>query len=88
MLVASKLDPLAKLVVLGDVKTAEITYAQQLMNGLDLSEYQDKPVIIKGCGDRDIPEQALIALSSRLHKVAKSVMFGEACSSVPIYKRR
>lgn len=88
MLVASKLEATAELVVLGNKETARTAFAQQFMSGLDLSEYQDKPVIIKGCGERDIPEQALIALSGRLHKIAKSVMFGEACSSVPVYKRR
>lgn len=88
MLVASLVNPVAKTVVLGDKATAVTTYAQQFMEQLDLSEFQDKPVIIKGCGDRDIPEQALIALSNRLQGVAKSVLFGEACSSVPIYKRR
>ena len=88
MLVASLVNPVAKTVVLGGRTTAMTTYAQQFMEQLDLSEFQDKPVIVKGCGDRDIPEQALIALSNRLQGVAKSVLFGEACSSVPIYKRR
>lgn len=88
MLVASKLQPLAKLVVLGSKTTAQLAFAQQFIAKLDLTHYERKPVIIKGCSKRDIPEQALIALSSRLHGLAKSVMFGEACSSVPIYKQK
>ncbi|NQX76398.1 DUF2480 family protein [Gilvibacter sp.] len=88
MLVAAAVNPLAELIVLGDKATAMTAYAQRYMEGLDLSEYQDRPVIIKGCGDRDIPEQALITLSNRLQGIAKSVLFGEACSSVPVYKRR
>lgn len=88
MLVASKLEAIAQLVVIGDKKTAETTFAQDFIASLDLSEYKDKPVIIKGCGDREIPDQALIALSNRLHQVAKKVMFGEACSFVPVYSRK
>ena len=88
MLVAATVHPLAELVVLGDRNTAMTTYAQQFMEALDLTDYHDKPVIIKGCGDREIPEQALITLSTRLQGIAKSIRFGEACSSVPVYKRR
>lgn len=88
MLVAATISPVAELIVIGNTTTAMTTYANHLMEDLDLTDFKDKPVIIKGCGDRDIPEQALITLTNRLQGIAKSIHFGEACSSVPVYKRR
>jgi len=55
---------------------------------LDISEYQDKFLIIKGCATKPVPENAYIELIQKLQPVAKSIMYGEACSSVPLFKRK
>ena len=55
---------------------------------LDLCVYQDMPVIIKGCSNKPVPANALVLLSQKLKPIAKSIMFGEACSSVPLFKRK
>lgn len=87
MLVTSKLQPYAKKVVLGDMQQLEASIYQELIENLDVSEYKDLPMIIKGCSDKAVPEQAYIQLVQKLQPVAKSLMFGEACSSVRLYKR-
>ena len=51
-------------------------------------EYTDKRVVVKGCGDVDIPETAYVEITNKLRPFAKSIMYGEPCSTVPIYKKR
>lgn len=50
--------------------------------------YRDQRVVVKGCGDREVPASVYVAVASRLRPIAKSVMYGEACSAVPIFKRK
>ena len=57
------------------------------LNNLDLSLYTNKVIVIKGCSKRNIPKYAYSILIDRLQPIAKKIMFGEACSSVPIYKK-
>jgi len=57
------------------------------INNLDVAEYADRPMILKGCGDTSIPPEAFSRMAMKLKDVAKSVMYGEACSAVPIYKK-
>lgn len=88
MLVAVKVSPFAKKVVVGTLDSLEtILYEQVLMN-VDYGVYQDKFVIIKGCSNKPVPQNAYIYCTSRLIQVAKSVMYGEACSSVPLFKNK
>jgi hypothetical protein len=87
MLVASYLQPIAKEVVFGD--------EQKLINSLFLknlahfnaAEYADKRVVVKGCGELPIPETAYVEITNLLRPYVKSIMFGEPCSTVPIYKK-
>lgn len=65
----------------------EILY-NEAIQAYDLTELQDKRVLIKGCGDKEIPASAFSSLASRLFPIVKSLMFGEACSNVPIYKQK
>lgn len=88
MLVTVYLQPFAKKVVQGSVQDLDIAIYQDLLNGLDYSSYHDKPVIIKGCSRKPVPQEAYVMASQKLLPVAKSIMFGEACSSVPLYKRK
>ncbi|WP_420401544.1 DUF2480 family protein [Flagellimonas sp.] len=88
MLVTSKLAPFAKKVVLGDLETLETALYQEQLLQLDLEPLKDKPVIIKGCSNKPVPENAYILAMTQIQQVAKSVMYGEACSAVPLYKRK
>jgi hypothetical protein len=88
MLVTVHLQPFAKKVVQGTVQELNIAIYQDILNNLDYTEYADKPVIIKGCSRKPVPQEAYVMASQKLLLVAKSIMFGEACSSVPLYKRK
>ncbi|MEO9513003.1 MAG: DUF2480 family protein [Flavobacteriaceae bacterium] len=88
MLVASKLNPFAKKVVTGGLEVLESSLYQTQLEALDISYLQDKPVIIKGCSNKPVPENAYILAISKIQQVAKSVMYGEACSSVPLFKKK
>lgn len=88
MLVATYLKPVAKDVFLGDEKKVIETV---LVNGLSTvngAEYLDKRVVVKGCGEVAIPEAAFIKITNILLPYAKSIMYGEPCSTVPIYKKK
>jgi hypothetical protein len=88
MLVASELTPFANKVVIGDLELLETVIYQELIGFLDLKDFTDKPVIIKGCADKPIPNSAYAFLIEKLQPIAKSIMFGEACSTVPLYKSK
>ena len=88
MLLANRLEPYANDVVFGDLQTLETVLFREAISGLDMEQFRDERVIIKGCGDIHIPESAFIYFTTQLSKVAKSIMYGEACSSVPVFKRK
>ena len=87
MLLAAKASPFAKKVVLGTLEDLETAVFQDILSAIDLDEFVDRPVIIKGCGDLPVPPNAYLMATNKLQTVAKSVFYGEACSSVPLYKR-
>lgn len=87
LLLASHLNTFAKQVVFGDLETLNALLYQQALEGFEVSNYKDKPVIIKGCSNRPVPQNAYLMLLQKLQPVAKSIMYGEACSAVPLYKR-
>ena len=88
MLVSSKLNNIAKLCVIGSSENLEVTLFQSIIDQLDTNEFKDKRVIIKGCSNLPICTHAYASLTNKLIPIAKSIMYGEACSSVPIYKRK
>jgi len=88
MLLASKLQPYANKVVIGDLEQLETTLYQTAIEEIDISPFQDKPVIIKGCTNKPVPPNAYLWITSKIQTVAKSVMYGEACSSVPLFKKK
>ncbi len=88
LLLTSSLIPYTKKVVVGSLEILETILFAEIINDLDVSEYQDKFLIIKGCANKPVPEGAYISLIQKLQPVAKSIMYGEACSSVPLYKRK
>ncbi|MBL4888342.1 MAG: DUF2480 family protein [Flavobacteriaceae bacterium] len=87
MLVATKLNAFAKTVVIGSLEALETQLFTQILSSFDVSPYKDKPVIIKGCADKAIPPNAYLLLINKLQTHVKSLMYGEACSSVPLYKK-
>ena len=88
LLVTSYLEPFAKEVVMGTLEDLESHLFSKVIADLDLSLFKDKPLMIKGCSDSVIPENAYIQLILRLQPVAKSLFYGEACSSVPLWKAK
>ena len=72
--------------VIGSKEILNIKLVTDMVNTFNFSIYKGKPVIIKGCSDQKIPLSAYSVLLEKLQLEAKSIMFGEACSSVPIYK--
>jgi len=88
LLLSIHLAPYASKMVVGNLELLETVLFTEVLQNIDLSEYEDKPVIIKGCAHKPIPESAYLLLAQKLHPVARSIMYGEACSSVPLYKRK
>lgn len=88
MLITSRLQPYAKQVVLGDQETLETALYQQVIQDLETEQFRDKPVIIKGCTNKPVPKNAYLWATAKIQEVARSVMYGEACSSVPLFKRK
>lgn len=88
MLLASYMQPYAKKVVFGTNETLETILYLEALDRADLEQFKDKRLIIKGCGAVPVPVAGYVELTSRLRKLAQSIMYGEACSTVPVYKRR
>ncbi|QEC52101.1 uncharacterized protein DUF2480 [Anseongella ginsenosidimutans] len=88
MLLASHMEPFAKKVVFGTPDTLETILYLEALDQLDLEQFRDKRLIIKGCADVPVPAAGYVELTNRLRKVAQSIMYGEACSTVPVYKRK
>jgi hypothetical protein len=74
--------------VYGNLKQLESILFEKVLEDIKLETFEDKRIIIKGCSNKPIPEHAYVRLTQKLSLVAKSIMFGEACSSVPIYKKK
>ncbi len=87
MLVCTYLNPVAKGYSIGDLNSLEIMISETLISKFDLKTFQDRPVVIKGCSNFPIPLFAYGRMISALQPVAKSLMFGEPCSTVPLFKK-
>jgi len=88
MLLANKLNPYAKKVVFGDLNILETVLYEEAISKINLETFRDQRVVIKGCGDITVPESAYVSLTFRLTAVVKSILYGEPCSTVPVYKRK
>jgi hypothetical protein len=88
MLVASYLQPFAKEVIFGNENEAAEKVLVQRINSINVDEFVDKRIVVKGCGDLPIKESAYMAITLRLRSVAKSIMYGEPCSTVPVFKKK
>ena len=88
MLLTSALEPYASSIVFGDLDDLEQSLYQEAIDKVNPKDYQDKRVVIKGCGDEAVPVFAYTEIVRKLQPVAKSIMYGEPCSTVPVYKNR
>ena len=88
MLLQTELSNVAQKVVLGSISDLEAAIYKPIINDLDLTIYKDAPVIVKGCSNKPVPIAAYMQITDRLHSIARSVMYGEACSAVPVYKKK
>lgn len=88
MLVASYLQPVAKNVIFGAEDEALKQEFIKNIGSIDLNQFNDKRIVIKGCGNLPVKEYAYLEITKRLRPVAKSIMYGEACSTVPVFKKK
>ncbi len=88
MLMTTKLQPFANKICIGSLEDLETLLYQNVIEHLDVSAFAGKPVIIKGCSNKPVPPNAYIFATTKIQHVAKSILYGEACSSVPLYKRK
>ena len=87
MLIASSAAPYAADIFQGSREAYFDAYFREQLAALDLEKYSDQRIVIKGCSDRPVPVSAYVELTRRLRPLARSIMFGEPCSTVPIYKK-
>jgi len=88
MLLTSKIEPHAKMTIWGDLETLETILFRSELKQLNLDEFKGKPVVIKGCGEHPVPTSAFVEFTNLIRPLAKSIMYGEPCSTVPIYKQK
>lgn len=87
MLVTSLLSPYTDAVFFGPPEAALAQYVSGQIRDMDLKDLEGQRIVVKGCGDREVPADAYLALAQVLQPIVKSIMFGEPCSTVPVYKR-
>lgn len=87
MLLTLNLQPHANCVVYGSLVDLERELMNEALRNIDFEEYTDKRVVVKGCGDLNIPTSAYVEVTRKLQPYVKSLMFGEPCSTVPLYKK-
>lgn len=88
MLISSYLYPVALSIHYGDRQEVVRQLLLEAIDHINPDHYIDKRVVIKGCGDKALPEEAYLAVTHKLRPVVKSLMYGEPCSTVPIYKKK
>lgn len=87
VLVAVYASKYAKKVVAGNLVDLEISLYQDALHHIDFSIFENKPLILKGCSKKPVPEAAYTLAIQKLLPFAKSIMYGEACSAVPLFKK-
>ncbi|MCP9753975.1 DUF2480 family protein [Lacihabitans sp. CCS-44] len=88
MLLAIQLEPYANMVVFGNVEDLEKKLYEQALNALDLNQFEGQRIVVKGCSNAQIPTYVYVELTRRLKPIVKSLMFGEPCSTVPLFKNK
>ena len=88
MLVATQLRPFAKKIVFGDLALLETVLFSDAIAAINPKDFEGQKIIIKGCSSVKVPESAYVEIISKLQPVAQSIFYGEACSTVPLFKRK
>ena len=88
ILVAIQLAPFAKKIVNGTIEDLDSSLYEELLSTIDYSVYENKAVILKGCSKKPVPMRAYILAAQNLQPFARSIMYGEACSAVPLFKKK
>jgi len=88
ILVTLQLAPFAKKIISGTLEDLDSALYQEILPTIDYSVFENKPVIIKGCSKKPVPNSAYVLAAQYLQPFAKSIMYGEACSAVPLYKKK
>ena len=88
MLIAVYLEPIAKEIIMGDRQAALQQVFLSRIDAIDIAEFADKRVVVKGCGDLSVGAYAYMEITRRLRPVVKSILYGEPCSTVPVYKKK
>lgn len=88
MLISLELEGIAKKVVFGNLETLEAILFEEELKKINFESFSDKRIVIKGCGNLPIPTHAFLNITSSLKPYAKSIMFGEPCSTVPLFKAK
>jgi hypothetical protein len=88
MLVATQLEPIASTIVMGSEKELHKALYLENIAAINTAEFEDKRVVIKGCGETPIDDYVYMEITKRLRPVVKSIMYGEPCSTVPVYKKK
>lgn len=88
MLLTVSLEPHARRVVFGDLETLETVLYNEVLAKLDISQYKDARIVVKGCSHLPVPKAAYVELTRLLRPLARSIMYGEPCSTVPLYKAK
>jgi hypothetical protein len=88
MLLAIQLEPFAKMVVFGDLKDLENKLYQEALSKINPADYAGMRVVVKGCSKVPVPTSAYVEITRILKPYVQSLMFGEPCSTVPLYKKK
>jgi len=88
MLAVSYLQPFAKDVIFGTESEVFKYLFLKNLEKINPAEFEGKRVVVKGCGDKKIPETAFVEITKIIRPVVKSIMYGEPCSTVPIFKNK
>jgi hypothetical protein len=88
MLLANRMKPFANEIVFGNLELLETVLFTKALAKINVTSFANERVVIKGCGDIPVPVSAYVELTNLLTPVVKSIMYGEPCSTVPVYKRK
>lgn len=88
MIVAAALQPFAKKIVFGNSDSIESILFHDALSKINPENYRDQRIVIKGCSDKPVPVSAYVELTAFLKPYVKSIMYGEPCSTVPVYKKK
>ncbi len=88
MLITAKLSGIASEVVFGDLQALESVLWRNALSDIDLTQFVDGKIVVKGCGDLPVTDAAYSEITRLLTPIVKSIMYGEPCSTVPVFKKK